>query len=367
MSALKRQLLRGLCACAALVLACCHAPPADQSGKAYREWLAERVRAAAGGGEPRDAAVTAALRQHLCGADAECFPDAVWHALDARARRSDDPSVLSLMASVAERRKESDVASHWAEVAALDSDNASPLLAQAAAEWQDGRHAEALNVLRSALSRPRFDDGYTKAFKLILPIVAERTPALEEMQPCAGVLAEPADAPPDALERRIATTFEIVSDFAPQIGYFSLCNKQDNALESTQRELCVAAGTLIAEHATTVLGRGVGFAMQRLVNPDPAAQERIWAQQTEAWDEFLRQSWWVDGNPNAKQRAVATAFGVDAFLRDGELASAHALIQQFGEPPAESAEVRGSRYRAQMQQGQQCYARYYKRYNHEKK
>lgn len=366
MSLLKRHLLRGLCACAALALACCRTP-AEDSGANYRAWLAERAHAAETGTEPRDAALAAALRQHLCGADAACFPDSAWHALDMRARQSDDPGVLSLATSVAAHRDQTDIASRWGQVGALDKDNASPLLMQAAAEWKNGRHAEALELLRSALRRPHFDEGYTETFKLILPIVAARSPAPEEMHPCATALDEPADAPSDEVERRLGATVEIVVDFAPQLDFFILCKEHDDTLASTQRELCEATGTLIVQQATTQMGRLLGLAMQRLVNPDPAEQQALWARQMDFRDQFQRRLWWLEVDPNGKRRAAAAAFWIDQLLRQGELASSRALIQHFGEPPAESAEDRDSRFRARMQQGQQCYARYNARYHHDPK
>jgi len=367
MSALKRQLVRGLCACVVLALASCRAP-VDASGEAYRAWLAERVHAAESSMESRDAALAAALRQHLCDADRACFPQTAWQEFDFRASTSHDPVILSLMTSIdALRNDQHSNAKRWAHVADLDRGNAYPIVMQAAAQWQAGHHSDALDTLRTALGLPRYEDQNAGTAKLLFPIVDARPPSLEQMHPCT--FFTPPGSVPSELERRSSAAFEIAVDFAPApLGdMVELCEQIDPELEATQHELCQAIGVQIERRATTVLSRAIGFGLQRLGSTDENEKEAIAARQYAAMDDFLRKTWWIEVNPDAKARDAAGKYWFDQFLQGGELAATDALVQHFGEPPHESAEDRRRRFDARMQQGQQCYARYNARYRHDPK
>src|SRR5579871_1069529 len=252
MSALKRQLLRGLCALVLLApaAACvCAERPAEGAYGAWMKRLAHDAEMRPGAA---DAAIAAALLQHLCASDSTCFPDATWRALDARAQHSDNPTVLTLAAVVASYRTgATDLAQRWSHIAAIDRDNAYPLILQAAAEWHAERHEQALETLKSALARPRDDDQFGAAFRLLRPAIDAAPPSLEQLPPCTLAARETPDAPSVA-EVRALVLFEIVSDaaFPNHLGYVNPLCKDASAEETERRATCSAIGEHLAAHAT---------------------------------------------------------------------------------------------------------------------
>ena len=360
MSTTGRHFYRMPLACAALALASGCTTAVDNSGAAYRSWLAARVRSIDAQDTPRGAAVAAALRQHLCGDDTQCFSDADWHALDQRAVQSEDPSVLMLATNVAEHRaSETDAAGRWAQIGTLDRDNAYPLIRKAGADWHAGRKDESLETLRTALERPNDDDRFSNTFALMKPVIDAAPPSLAELHPCSLTDDDADAAKASTAELRGSALFEIAADvgFSPHLtDIVAMC--RDIAPQETARiDSCQALGEHLAKHSTSQLGRSVGFALKRISARDSGQQQAFAEQQRRDEDELHRKLWLVVRAPRSPQRAEATEYWLDQIARSNEIAAADALIARYGEPPPESREDRERFSDLQMQHGQACYAR----------
>jgi hypothetical protein len=359
MIATSRHLLGIFIACAAVAWAgggLCAEVPAEG---AHRGWLATLAHAAEVRQQPADAAIAAALRQHLCAGDATCFSETAWRALDTRALGSKDPAVLTLAANVASYRAAApELAPRWAHIAAIDRDNAYPLIMQASAEWNTHHHSEALEHFRAALSRPRDDDPFRAAFRLIRPSVDAAPPSLDQISPCSLLERDAGDAPAGP-ELRASALFEIVSDaaFPAHLGYLMQTCNEIPPEDSARREVCQAIGAHMARHATSQLSRSVGLAMQRLSSNDPERQNAVGELQRSDLDELHRKLWWVQDAPDDAQRTAAIEYWIEEIGRVGEIAAADSLVRRFGEPPTESRAERERRFDQRMEKAQACYAR----------
>jgi len=359
MIATSRHLPRRFLACAALAWAgsgLCAEIPAEG---AHRAWLETLAHAAEARPQAVDAAIASALRQHLCAGNTTCFTESAWRALDARALRSKDPAVLTLAANVASYRAAAmDLAARWAHIAAIDRDNAYPLIMQASAEWNTHHYSDAFEHFRAALTRPRDDDQFRAAFLLIRPFIDAAPPSLAQISPCSLSERDPGDAPAGP-ELRASALFEIVSDaaFPAHLGYVMQMCKEIPAQDAARGDVCQAVGAHMAQYATSQLSHSVGLAMQRLSSSDLQRQDAIAEQQRRDSDELHRKLWWVQDAPDAAQRIAANEYWLEEIARVGEIAAADSLVRRFGEPPVESRAERERRFDQRMEKAQACYAR----------
>ena len=359
MSATPRYLLAPLLVLALLAGAVRDGVSAEiPSQGAYREWLQERARAEEKSESANDAAMAAALRQHLCAGDESCFPKAAWRALDERALRSGDPAILALAANVASYRAgQTNLAKRWSKIATIDRDNAYPLIMRAGAEWRAGQRAEAMATLKEAIARPDDYDYFAAAFRLFRPVIDAAPPSPDQLPPCT-LESRDTVAPPSLAEARAWVLFEIVSDgaFPARLGDVNSICRDVPAAESQRLATCAAVGAHMARKAKSQLSRSLGLALQRS-SAAPERRETIADQQRSELDELHRKLWWVEDAPDADRRAEANEFWLDQLSRVGEVAAADALIERFGEPPPEPREQRESRQAKQMEKAQACYAR----------
>ena len=319
---------------------------------AFQEWLSERAEVAIAQGDAESLALAVGLREHRCKGDITCFPTTEWTALDARAGQSRRPATLAFLANVATMRHEESL-TRWQRVGQLDPDNAYPFLLQAGALWRAGEHSRALDILRKASTRDRYDDYFSASVAAIKVSVEGNPPPVEHLDRCTRELL------PDRagqVEIDNAVIFAIAADVGlpPSLGDFvKLCRQEGDAFDASRASSCAAAGRQMHAHATSLLSSSFGLALQRFSTRDEAEKERINAQQRSESERLYAQLWWTDvAEPEV--RAQAASYWIRELSEHGELAAGEALVRQFG-PVPETAEQTAARHGKYIEKARHCY------------